>query len=65
MKITTTAIEEVIEVLISKYPNGLPKNHVSDFELGRLIGQQDVIRFLIGQLEVLENKNGIKANNKG
>lgn len=64
MKITTTAIEEVIEVLISKYPNGLPKNHVDSFELGRLIGQQDVIRYLVGQLEIMETKNGTKTTSR-
>jgi len=56
MKLTSTAFQQVIEVLLEKYPNRLPKDTVSLEEIHRLIGQQDVIRYLIEHLEMLERK---------
>jgi hypothetical protein len=56
MKLTTTAFEQVIEVLLEKYPNRLPKDTISLEEIHRLIGQQDVIRYLVQHLEMLERK---------
>lgn len=56
MKLTSTAFKQVIEVLLEKYPNLLPKDTVSLEEIHRLIGQQDVIRYLIEHLEMLERK---------
>jgi hypothetical protein len=56
MKLTTTAFEQVIEVLLEKYPNRLPKDTISLEEIHRLIGQQDVIRYLVEHLEMLERK---------
>lgn len=56
MKLTTTAFSQIIEVLLEKYPNRLPKDTVSLEEIHRLIGQQDVVRYLIEHLEVLERK---------
>jgi hypothetical protein len=56
MKLTSTAFQQVIEVLLEKYPNLLPKDTVSLEEIHRLIGQQDVIRYLIEHLEMLERK---------
>jgi len=56
MKLTTTAFSQIIEVLLEKYPNRLPKDTVSLEEIHRLIGQQDVVRYLIEHLEMLERK---------
>lgn len=56
MKLTTTDFEQVIEVLLEKYPNRLPKDTISLEEIHRLIGQQDVIRYLVQHLEMLERK---------
>lgn len=56
MKLTTTAFAQIIEVLLEKYPNRLPKDTVSLEEIHRLIGQQDVVRYLIEHLEMLERK---------
>ena len=56
MKLTTTAFGQVIEVLLEKYPNRLPKDTISLEEIHRLIGQQDVIRYLVQHLEMLERK---------
>lgn len=56
MKLTTTAFEQVIEVLLEKYPNRLPRATISLEEIHRLIGQQDVIRYLVQHLEMLERK---------
>ena len=36
MKLTTTAFEQVIEVLLEKYPNRLPKDTISLEEIHRL-----------------------------
>jgi hypothetical protein len=56
MKLTSTAFGQVIEVLLEKYPNRLPKDTISLEEIHRLIGQQDVIRYLVEHLEMLERK---------
>jgi|DEB0MinimDraft_12_1074336.scaffolds.fasta_scaffold33094_2 hypothetical protein len=56
MKLTSTAFGQVIEVLLEKYPNRLPKDTISLEEIHRLIGQQDVIRYLVQHLEMLERK---------
>lgn len=39
--------DALIEVLKRDYPNKLPDRDISAFELGRLIGQQDVVDKLI------------------
>ena len=56
MKLTSAAFGQVIEVLLEKYPNRLPKDTISLEEIHRLIGQQDVIRYLVQHLEMLERK---------
>lgn len=38
--------DKLIACLIRDYPNTLPENKLDDFELGRLIGQQDIIKRL-------------------
>lgn len=38
--------DKLITCLIRDYPNILPENQLNDFELGRLIGQQDIIKRL-------------------
>ena len=37
---------EAVDALTAIYPNVLPENPVSEAHLARLVGQQDVIRFL-------------------
>ena len=56
MKLTSNAFEQVIEVLLEKYPNKIPKDLVSPEQISRLIGQQDVIRYLIQHIEALDRK---------
>ncbi len=46
--------DALIEVLKRDYPNTLPKKEVSPFELGRLIGQQEVVDKLIFEKEFNE-----------
>lgn len=38
--------ESLIECLYRDFPNTLPRRELSTFELGRLIGQQDIIEKL-------------------
>ena len=38
--------DKLIDCLVRDYPNILPENKLDDFELGRLIGQQDIIKRL-------------------
>lgn len=44
-------IEKLIEKLIERYPNRLPTTDISSYELGKLVGQQDVIKHLVSLLE--------------
>ena len=61
MKITEAALEEVVNLLMSKYPDSLPTGITTLDEIHRRVGQQDVIRFLHAQLEVVGSKsNGRK-----
>lgn len=41
--------DSLIKALQNTYPNILPENHISDFDLGVLIGQQKVITKLIAE----------------
>ena len=36
----------IVQILENMYIDELPSKHVDDFALGRLIGQQDIIRVL-------------------
>lgn len=38
--------KDIIDRLELRYPNVLPKKMVNDYELGVLIGQQQVIQFI-------------------
>tara|TARA_R110000796_G_scaffold184492_1_gene301068 strand:+ start:608 stop:805 length:198 start_codon:yes stop_codon:yes gene_type:complete len=51
-----TSLTQVIEALIEKYPNTLPSKILPLDELGRLIGQQDAIKYLVQHLEGLSRK---------
>lgn len=44
-------INKLIEQLIERYPNRLPTTDLSSYDLGRLVGQQDVIKHLVSVLE--------------
>lgn len=47
--------DALIQVLQRDFPNKLPQKEISAFELGRLLGQQDVINKLIVEKEYNEN----------
>lgn len=47
--------DELINCLFKDFPNQLPEKEISEFELGRLIGQQDIINKLIREKEYNEN----------
>lgn len=49
--------DNLITALQNTYPNILPENHVSDFDLGVLIGQQKVITKLISEKAYNETKH--------
>lgn len=38
--------DSLIEYLTTKYPNKLPESYKNEYEIGKLIGQQDVINHL-------------------
>lgn len=44
--LTASLPREVVEALATLYPNVLPENPVSEANLARQIGQQDVIKLL-------------------
>lgn len=47
--------DKLIDCLESLYPNKLPLNQVTDFQLGILLGQQQVINKLKTEKEIQEN----------
>ena len=51
-------LEELLEMLKTKYPDRLPNKEVTNYELGKLIGQQEVIKYLLSIL--LKNSKVIK-----
>jgi len=56
MKLTPTQLEEVIKALFEKFPDRLPEDLKDIDEMNFLIGQQSVIRYLLGLHESLEGK---------
>lgn len=46
-QINKKLLHEVIDRLLERYPNKLPTKELTSFELGREVGKQDVIKFLI------------------
>lgn len=48
--------EKLIQCLENDYPNILPTKYVDEFELGRLMGQQDIIYRLKREKEYQENE---------
>lgn len=57
MKLNTQLLEQVITLLIEKYPNRLPHDNISLENLNRLVGQQDVIIHLTQLLESQERRS--------
>lgn len=55
-------IEELLTTIESKYKNILPSNKVDEFELGRLVGQQDVIKEIYKTIEYINHNNSKKRS---
>lgn len=49
--------DELIMKLKDDFPNQLPKKEITPFELGKLIGQQEVIDKLIVEQQITEGKD--------
>lgn len=49
--------DELIYKLKQDFPNELPKQEISSFELGKLVGQQQVIEKLIVEQQITEGKD--------
>lgn len=47
-------LERILDDLDIKYPNQLPTKEISSFELGRLIGIQEVIKYIHNDVEILK-----------
>ena len=47
----------ILKVLEDSFPDRLPYQDISSFELGRLIGQQDAINKIKEKIEIDNNKN--------
>lgn len=50
-------IYNIYNNILDRFPNVLPKDEISMFELGRRIGQQDVINYLTATITKIEEKN--------
>ncbi len=44
--------EGLVRALIERFPDRCPRGPVDSFELGKLVGQQDVISFLRSEMEL-------------
>ena len=60
MALNKTSLTQVLSLLIEKFPNQLPKKTISLEDLGRLIGQQDVIQYIAQHLEAVDRANNGK-----
>lgn len=49
--------DELIMKLKDDFPNQLPKKEITPFELGKLVGQQEVIDKLIVEQQITEGKD--------
>lgn len=47
---------ELIKCLQDDFPDKLPREHLSDFELGKLVGHQELIEKLIAEKDYNENE---------
>jgi hypothetical protein len=55
MKLAPNVLKHLLDLLFERYPNSIPTKPTTEIELSRLIGQQDVIRFIEELLERNEN----------
>ena len=46
----------IMKFLEDSFPNRLPLDYINDYELGILVGQQQLINLLRQKLELAENK---------
>jgi len=51
--------ETLLDTVSEKYPNELPKDLVSEVEIARMIGRQDVISYIDNELDRLLNSKGV------
>lgn len=49
--------DKLLECLINDFPDNLPRKYLTEFELGVLVGHQEVIDKLKIEKEYNENKN--------
>lgn len=49
--------DDLINALETDFPNKLPQNYVDEFELGKLLGQQEVINKLKAEKEFIEKES--------
>ncbi len=54
-----TISKKLIECLKEVFPDNLPTNYVDSYELGVLVGQQNVIRKLEAEKLYQDNKEGV------
>lgn len=48
-----TCPEDLLTKVKNKFPNTLPKRLLSEADISRLIGQQDVIRYMEGVIDMI------------
>ena len=49
-------MEQVIESLRERFPNRLPLKYTDSNTINQMIGNQQVVSFLIGELEAMQSK---------
>lgn len=54
-------LEELLDNLITRYPNRLPTKEVSSYELGILVGNQEILKYIASYIE---SKQKNKATNE-
>ena len=56
MNISKDTLKDIIEILLEKFPNRIPKKEISTEQMHILIGNQQVIDYLIANVELLEKR---------
>ena len=60
--ITIANIDIIINILEEKFKNELPMSSKTEFELGKLVGNQEVVKYLKDIRSKQEHVNKKKAN---
>lgn len=50
-------LEELLDNLVKRYPNRLPTKEVTSYELGTLVGNQEIIKYIANYIEARDKQS--------